>query len=393
MKPVKAVILLTIPRFFLLWFFIATVSLQSNAQCGSPNKISYHVTLSGTGNNSWGFVFPQFDPSVGTLVAVDIRSEISVNVNFQLFNIGASADTYTVLAGRNDNLTVSALSSPISNAYPVDYGPYILQAGQDTVGAGSVSSPQFFSLMSDYVVNDSINSAVAGFLGTSWVVFNNNPYTYTSVISGSNYDLLNTFSDTMKISLTYYYCTANILATDISAFTVTKESNELAKLNWATENEVAGRNYEVEESPDGKFFNGIASVASLPNGDGTGNYDYDYAIAAGTTGKLYFRIKQINGDGYTKYSAIRSIDIDHSGIYLYPSPADNFINIVFNMPSSNGWQADIFAADGSLVQRNYFVSGGTAHIDFLHRLAKGVYFLRATDKQTQKMQTQSFVVR
>jgi len=128
MKPVKAVILLTIPRFFLLWFFIATVSLQSNAQCGSPNKISYHVTLSGTGNNSWGFVFPQFDPSVGTLVAVDIRSEISVNVNFQLFNIGASADTYTVLAGRNDNLTVSALSSPISNAYPVDYGPYILQA-------------------------------------------------------------------------------------------------------------------------------------------------------------------------------------------------------------------------------------------------------------------------
>jgi len=39
------------------------------------------------------------------------------------------------------------------------------------------------------------------------------------------------------------------------------------------------------------------------------------------------------------------------------------------------------------------MKGGAVHIDFVHRLAKGVYFMRATDAQTQKTQTQSFVVR
>lgn len=393
MKPVRVVALLTISRFALLCFFITTISLHVKAQCSAPNKISYNVILNGTGNNSWGFVFPKFDPSVGTLVAVDIRAIVSVNVNFQLSNVGAGPDSYTVLAGRNENLSVSALGAPISSAFPQDYGPYNLQAGQDTVGAGTVASPQFFSLMNGYNLNDSITSAVAGFLGTGWVVFNNNPYTYAAVISGSNYSLNTTVSDTMKISLTYYYCTSNILASDITSFSVTKESPSLAKLTWDTENEISGRTYEVEESSDGKKFTDIASMVSQVNGSGTSAYDFNYPIAGGTTGTLYFRLKEINAHGQTKYSEIRSIEIDNTnGIYIYPNPANSFINILINEPGSSGWQATIFAADGRLVQRNELINSSPAHIDFIRQLAKGAYFLRLNNRDSGKVHVLPFIV-
>jgi hypothetical protein len=395
MKPTKAISIFIFSRIVLLCFLIASASLQIKAQCGSGlQSKSYNVLLNGTGNNSWGFVFPQFDPSVGTLVAVDIRSVVSVNMSFQLSNVGASTDDYIVLASRNDNITVSALGSPISNAASQDYGPYNLQAGQDTVGAGTVALPQFFSLLSDHVINDSITSAVAGFLGTGYVSFNYDPFTDATIIAGSNYSLNTAVSDTMRIMLTYYYCMSNILSSDITSFSVTKEAGALAKIDWVTENEIKGRVYEIEESNDVKNFNDIDSTASVVNSNGAGNYDYNYLITAGTTGKLYFRLKEINADGYVKYSEIRSIDLDHGNeINLYPNPADNFINIVFNHPAPNGWQVDIFAADGSLVQRNYFLSTGLAHIDFLHRLAKGTYFMRAVDRQSQKMYTESFIVK
>jgi len=395
MKPGKSITPLTKLHIILLCFFIATNSLQLNAQCATGlQNTSYNVVLNGTGNNSWGFSFPQFDPSVGTLVAVDIKSVVSVNMNFRLTNIGPSQDSYIVLAGRNDNITLSTLASPLSNAFSQDYGPYDLQAGQDTVGAGTILSPQLFSLMNNYQINDSVTSAVADFLGTGFVSFTYSPYTYASVISGSNYNINETVSDTMNITLTYYYCTSNILPSDITKFSVTKESGAFAKIDWQTENETMGRTYEIEESSDGKDFNEIAWVASLVNANGIGGYNYDYPISGSTKSKLYFRLKEINVDGHTKYSEIRSIDVDGDDeIYLYPNPADNFINIVFNHPAPSGWQVDIFAADGSLVQRNYFLNSGSAHIDFLRRFAKGVYFMRAVDRQTEKMYTQSFIVK
>ena len=340
MKPFKAKTICAFARYAIAYFLITSATLQLHAQCASGLKItSYSIFLNGTGNNGWGFSIPQFDPSVGTLVAVDIRSVVSVNMNFQLASFDTLQNNYIVLAGRNDNISVSALNSPISNAVSQDYGPYSLQPGQDTVGAGTVASPKFFPLMSNYAINDSIVSAVAGFLGTGYVSFSYSPYTYASVIAGSNFSLNTTASDTMRISLTYYYCTSNILADDITAFSVIKESGTLAKIDWATTNEIAGRTYEIQKSSDGKMFNDVASEASVVNGSGTSDYDYGYAIAAGTTGVLYFRLKETNADGQTKYSDIRSIEIVNAdGIYLYPNPANQFINIVFNEPAAGGWQ-------------------------------------------------------
>ena len=128
MKPFKAKTICAFARYAIAYFLITSATLQLHAQCASGLKItSYSIFLNGTGNNGWGFSIPQFDPSVGTLVAVDIRSVVSVNMNFQLASFDTLQNNYIVLAGRNDNISVSALNSPISNAVSQDYGPYSLQ--------------------------------------------------------------------------------------------------------------------------------------------------------------------------------------------------------------------------------------------------------------------------
>ncbi|HLK30130.1 MAG TPA: T9SS type A sorting domain-containing protein [Puia sp.] len=390
MKPVKPITHLTALRAVLLCMLITAASLNANAQCATGlQQQSYNIVLNGTGNNTWGFSFPQFDPSIGTLVAVDINSVVSVNMKFEIANIGSSADNYNVLASRNDDISISSLVMPISNSFSQNFGPYSLQATQDTIVDGPISSQHFFSLLNNYKINDSISSAVAGFLGTGYVSFNYYPSSGVSVTSGSNYDVIKTVSDTMTITMTYYYCTSNILASDITKFNVSKDGG-FADIQWTTENEIVGRTYEIETSTNIKSFDSIGAVASFVK-DGIGNYEYEYPIPSGPSGKMLFRIKEINNNGYVKYSEIRSIDIDkREKIYLYPNPANNFINI--NFDGAFDWQASIFASDGRLVQNNSF-NTSHARIDFAQRLPKGVYFIRTFNRQTNNMKTLSFSVR
>ena len=391
MKPkpttvVKPILILT------AIIFATTFSTKLHAQCGlGTQSVSYNISLIGTGNNAWGFAFPQFDPSVGTLMSVDIKAVISVGAKFIMQNEGSVQDDYTVTSTRNDTISVSALSVPITNTASVNKGPFTLQPGKDTVGAGTNASPKYFPLLSSHIINDSITSSIVGFLGTGYIIFDNTPKTTVEVTSGANSAIISSIGDTMQVYLTYYYCNSNILPQSITAFTVTKKSNELANLQWQTQNESWGNNYEIEESNDGKIFDSIGTVTSVVK-DGDGTYVYGYPIIEGTQGILYFRLKEISADGNVKYSEIRSIDIENrSGVYVYPNPAADFINVVLGNASVN-WNVSIFTSDGRLVQNNLFNSP-TAHISFIHTLAKGVYFIRALNMQTKKITTLPFIVK
>ncbi len=391
MKPVKFINSFTSIGFLCICLLFS--SFQAKPQCGvTLQSKSYSILLNGTGNNLWGFSIPQFDPSIGTLVAVNIQSIVSVNVKFNLYNLSTNADNFTVATGRNDVITVSALGTPITNSFSQNHAIYNLQVAQDTVGAGTVLAPQFFPLLDNYKISDSVVTSVANFLGNNYVSFNYQPQTYVSVTSGSSYNLNNTFSDTMKISLTYYYCTQNVLATDITNFSVIKQGASDARISWQVENETAGRNYQIEESTDGKTFNNIASFESVIESNNSGNYQYTTPINGAPI--LYFRIKETDADGNYKYSEVKTIDIENnSTMVLSPNPSASFINVLFNQQEIKNWDVEIYASDGRLIQKNYFLNSNNAHISFAKSMAAGVYFIRAVDQQSQKKYTSSFVVR
>jgi hypothetical protein len=197
----------------------------------------------------------------------------------------------------------------------------------------------------------------------------------------------------MKVSLTYYYCNPDILPINITDFSVSKEAGPFAKIQWEMQNEIEGRKYIIQQSRDGINFDNTGLVYSIPSDNMQADYIYHDHIAPGFSGELYFRLKEINPNGYSQYSEVKTLDISNfAGMYLYPNPANNFININFGEGSTSGWDVAIIAADGSTVQRGFYPNTPNALIRFSKPMPKGIYFVRLFNLDQQKFNTLEFCV-
>ncbi len=112
-----------------------------------------------------------------------------------------------------------------------------------------------------------------------------------------------------------------------------KESNAL--LNWHVEAEQNFDRYQIERSPNAKDFTGIGAVkaANKKEYSYTDNVSSELAVVSNqnsqlpTHNSLYYRLKLIDRDGSFTYSPIRSINIKHSTLNIYPNPAHNVVTI------------------------------------------------------------------
>jgi hypothetical protein len=358
----------------------------AKAQCtfATSHSITHDTVFTGTGNDYFNPLIPQFDPAIGDLSAIVIKSTVSLKYGFQIENTGSAAATPTIGVVRNDYLFGSIQKN---------YGPYSLAASNGVPNSGPdfVTQTPFQFLNHYTVVNDSISTGVAPFLGTGTMSYDYYPTTYSIVPSGLTYTF--NANDTIHFSVTYYYCSATVLATGITDFTATLVGNTIAQLAWTTTNETSGGSYVIEKSADGIHFTDIGSLPTAP-ASGYSQYSYPYSVAR-QSGTLYFRLKVLGAKGNISYSEIRSVELGNgasSGLYLYPNPANDFVNVVFPQTGGN-WQVDILSVSGALVQRNTYLNSNTVHIDFKKPLATGVYFMRATNELTRDTQMAPFVVK
>lgn len=87
-------------------------------------------------------------------------------------------------------------------------------------------------------------------------------------------------------------------------FTVTRKNSD-AFIQWSTSEEVSADMYQVERSLDGSNWNTIAYVAAVGNSSSLNNYSFtDKNVSAKI---VYYRIKEVDVDGKTTYTAIKSI--------------------------------------------------------------------------------------
>lgn len=92
-------------------------------------------------------------------------------------------------------------------------------------------------------------------------------------------------------------------------FTVIRKNND-ALIQWSTSEEVNAASYEVERSIDGANWNTIASLHAAGNSSVVNNYTYsDKNISAKI---IHYRIKQIDADGTSAFTAVKSLRIDIS---------------------------------------------------------------------------------
>ena len=99
-----------------------------------------------------------------------------------------------------------------------------------------------------------------------------------------------------------------------------------AELKWETDMERNANYFELERSTDGKNFIKIVEVKAAGNSDAP--LAYSFLDKNPLTGKNYYQLKQVNGDGKVSYSEIVSVIFEslkekQKSVTLYPNPAVN----------------------------------------------------------------------
>ncbi|MFZ1532571.1 MAG: LamG-like jellyroll fold domain-containing protein [Chitinophagaceae bacterium] len=116
------------------------------------------------------------------------------------------------------------------------------------------------------------------------------------------------------------------LPVTLLSFQAQKINTTTAKLTWQTATEVNNKGFEVQRSFDGNYFTAIQFV----NGAGNANEikDYSSTDVPGRTGRVFYRLKQVDLDGNSKLSNIVSVLFEMNGmVKVYPNPAQRQITI------------------------------------------------------------------
>jgi Secretion system C-terminal sorting domain len=374
-----------------------STSVNAQACTGALGSVTYDTSVtkafSGapTASDSFNYSIPKFNISLATLYATVINSTVATaSVNVNVINFTGSAGSPAMTLYRTDGVTSTAIS-PGSGAYFSPPGSPYTGPVMPNNGTEIVSMPNVIT--NQKILGDSITNApsLANLSGSGSVLFK---YSGTDQGLGNAgfYPIAISATETVSFSITYYYC-QYLLAINLVSFTATRESPQTIKLAWTSANEEANRTYNVQVSADGTNFSDVGSVQSDPvNTDAS--YTYNYPVSPTATGRLFFRLRMIDNNGAVTFSSICLVNLNGANttaFSIYPNPATDFINLV--LPGGNqSWNVDIIAADGNLVQRNVFSNTALGRVDFTRKLARGTYFVRATNTTSGEQHGGSFVI-
>lgn len=367
--------------------------LAAQTCTGTLQSSTQTFTYPGNGNDEFNPGFTQYNPPAGyVLVAAAVSSSITLIESVALTNatINLQSNVHPGVYD-NDELTVNGDLLGTGGSIPKSL-PFINVPANTTVTDGPSTLYTNYPMSYDSLTTGS--SDLNAFVGTgtaNLLYINAATVSINNTIVSQNPSL--SLSETL--TLTYYYCYTGTLAVNLLNFTATLENPQTVLLNWLTTGETPGEKYVVQVSTgNGTDFLNVDTV-SADGVAGNGNYAYQYAVAPGDKGNLYFRIQLVDASGAVSYSPLRIINLGNGAITafsIYPNPPSTFINLTFP-GNSRDWQVQIFAADGDLVQQNYFSNTNLATVNFNHKMAAGAYFVRAINPQTNDHYAGSFVIR
>ena len=227
--------------------------------------------------------------------------------------------------------------------------------------------------------------------------------TYTSAITGYlPYSGINPSASRPLIMEVSIPCRPNTIVATIenscgplpvsfTSFTA-KQLTDKVLLNWQTANEQNNRGFEIQRKRTGGSFETIAFVptqAKAGNSNVLLNYQfYDMDNVKGTG--LYYRIKQLDMDGYSNFSEIRYIKKEGSALELmiYPNPSKGMVNIILPVTTST---VDMLLKDmaGKVIKRWNGINSD--HL-VLTDLKAGIYVLNVFVRETGEMKLNKIIV-
>ncbi len=371
------------------------IPFSGKAQCETELRmLTYDSTFYGTGNGFYNFSFPKFDVSLGTLVGVEFQSVVTIKYGFTLENWESNTTNYRVRLFRDDEFSSEFLQDPLLHSTTKNFGPYSLGPYDYNPGMGSdyKTVGPLIVMDKDTIVRTAFNTA--DYLGEGMVNMDYSTFTYSTTMGSVNNQKIESAIDTMQVRIIYLYCYTSLLPADFTGFNAIRKQDQVL-LNWEVENDEAGRRYEVQYSTDGRNYQTFRNMPSRPGNNQTGRYTTDYTLQPQDAGKLVFRIRQTDADGLVKYSQIRVVDLGKNPfnrLKVYPNPATDKVSILFSNHIRGIWQVDITTMDGRVIDRFSFNQKLLANIPLTEKYRKGMYLVRARNKETGESFTERLVV-
>ena len=165
-----------------------------------------------------------------------------------------------------------------------------------------------------------------------------------------------------------------------------KNLSDKVHLNWRTVNEINNAGFDIERSTNNQNFGKIGYVKGYGNTVIIQKYDFiDELINLNNidpvSDKLYYRLKQTDYDGNYHYSKTISVDAPSMfGVFVYPNPFNEFLNVAINSNISNQ-NCDVKLLDLSgreLITKSFTTNNKEFifEIKEVNMLNPGIYFIR-----------------
>jgi len=163
---------------------------------------------------------------------------------------------------------------------------------------------------------------------------------------------------------------------ELTSFTA-KAVNGNVELSWSTASESNNAGFQVERSNDGLVYSAVGYVDGKGTTTQTTNYSF---VDRGVSGKLFYRLKQIDLNGEANYSdaiEISEVVADYALDQNYPNPFNPSTTISFAVPAKSLVTVKVYNVLGKEVATlaNGEFESGRHSVEFnASDLASGVYY-------------------
>lgn len=281
-------------------------------------------------------------------------AQTSGTINLMVTPTTASDDYDYAIYG--PNASCNALGNPLNCSDAAVTG---------NTGIQNVTPNQYI----EDVTGDGMTETIVATAGDSYILVVDE----WSSNSGSGYTL--NFSGTASLD-------CNVLPVELSEFSATYIPEEhIVDLLWITQSEFNCAKFEVEKSTDGENYEVIYTV----DGAGTTNNETHYYVADPnpSVGVNYYRLNQIDTDGASRKSEVRSVNIldnVYDLLSFYPNPTSGQTEVIFNSYKKETVQLQVLGFDGKVVVRTELQAekGGNRFDLDLSDLNGSVYMITIT---------------
>lgn len=183
---------------------------------------------------------------------------------------------------------------------------------------------------------------------------------------------------------------ASTLPVNFKAFTATRSSNA-SVLKWTTATEINNKGFYVQRFYNGQWENLGFIATKAENGNSNTDLNYTYSDVLNFKGVVQYRILQVDLDGKSKYSEVRSLSNSSQGgsILIYPNPAPvrGNISIVLSDAASS-YDIQIVDNSGRIIKE----FAGVRNTQQVSNLPKGQYLARVRERESGQVSVDKFIV-